>query len=152
MSFQGTINQAIGTIGAVAGIGKMVKNQEKTAKLAELDAKEKAINEYVSNNEPATQAYDEHQAQLNEIKNIDADQELWANEDESPQAMAFESAKVSVQNAINAKIYQNNLIRQRMQIQDERWKALGVNKEELKNLNSPEDQKKIHEFKKGVNW
>lgn len=152
MSFQGTINQAIGTIGAVAGVGKMVKNQEKTAKLAELDAKEKAINEYVSNNEPATQAYDEHQAELNEIKDIDADQELWANEDESPQAMAFESAKQSVQNVINAKMYQNNLIRQRMQIQDERWKALGVNKQELKNLNSPEDQKKIHEFKKGVNW
>lgn len=65
--------------------------------------------------------------------------------------MAFESAKQSVQNAINAKIYQNNLIRQRMQIQDERWKVLGVNKEQLKNLNSPEDQKKIHEFKKGVN-
>lgn len=65
--------------------------------------------------------------------------------------MAFESAKQSVQNAISAKIYQNNLIRQRMQIQDERWKVLGVNKEELKNLNSPEDQKKIHDFKKGVN-
>ena len=65
--------------------------------------------------------------------------------------MAFESAKQSVQNAINAKIYQNNLIRQRMQIQDERWEALGVNKEELKNLNSPEDQKKIHTFKKEVN-
>ena len=65
--------------------------------------------------------------------------------------MAFESAKASVQNAIKAKIYQNNLIRQKMQIQDERWKILGVNKEELKNLNSPEDQKKIHEFKKGVN-
>ena len=65
--------------------------------------------------------------------------------------MAFESAKASVQNAINAKMYQNNLIRQRMKIQDERWKALGVNKEELKNLNSPEDQKKIHDFKKGVN-
>ena len=152
MSFQGTINQAIGTIGAVSGVGKMVKNQEKTAKLAELDAKEKAINEYVSNNEPATQAYDEHQAQVNEIKNIDKDQELWANEDESPQAMAFETAKQSVQNVINAKMYQNNLIRQRMQIQDERWQTLGVNKEELKNLNSPEDQKKIHEFKKGVNW
>lgn len=152
MSFQSGVNQAIGTIGALAGVGKMVKNQEKTSKLAELDAKEKAINEYVSNNEPATQAYDEHQAQVNEIKDIDADQELWANEDESPQAMAFESAKQSVQNAINAKIYQNNLIRQRMQIQDERWKVLGVNKEQLKNLNSPEDQKKIHEFKKGVNW
>jgi len=76
MSFQGTINQAIGTIGAVASIGKMVKSQEKTAKLAELDAKEKAVNEYISNNEPATQAYDEHQSELNEIKNIDADQEL----------------------------------------------------------------------------
>lgn len=152
MSFQSGVNQAIGTIGALAGVGKMVKNQEKTSKLAELDAKEKAINEYVSNNEPATQAYDEHQAELNEIKDIDADQELWANEDESPQAMAFESAKQSVQNAISAKIYQNNLIRQRMKIQDERWKVLGVNKEELKNLNSPEDQKKIHDFKKGVNW
>ena len=152
MSFQRTINQAIGTIGTVAGIGKMVKNQEKTAKLAELDAKEKAINEYVSNNEPATQAYDEHQAQVNEIKSIDEDQELWANEDESPQAMAFETAKQSVQNVINAKMYQNNLIRQRMKIQDERWQTLGVNKEELKNLNSPEDQKKIHTFKKEVNW
>ena len=65
--------------------------------------------------------------------------------------MAFESAKQSVQNAINAKIYQNNLIRKRMKIQDERWMVLGVNKEELKNLNSPEDQKKIHDFKKGVN-
>ena len=152
MSFQGTINQAIGTIGTVAGVGKMVKNQETTAKLTELDAKEKAVNEYVRNNEPATQAYDEHQAEVNEIKDIDADQELWANEDESPQAMAFETAKQSVQNVIDAKIYQNNLIRKRMQIQDERWKALRINKEELKNLNSPEDQKKIHEFKKGVNW
>lgn len=65
--------------------------------------------------------------------------------------MAFESAKQSVQNAISAKIYQNNLIRKRMKIQDERWAVLGVNKEELKNLNSPEDQKKIHDFKKGVN-
>ena len=152
MSFQGTINKAIGTIGTVAGIGKMVKNQETTATLAKLDAKEKAIDEYVSNNEPVTQAYDEHQAQVNEIKDIDADQELWANEDESPQAMAFETAKQSVQNVIDAKLYQNNLLRKRMQIQDERWKALRVNKEELKNLNSPEDQKKIHEFKKGVNW
>ena len=152
MSFQGTINKAIGTIGTVAGIGKMVKNQETTATLAKLDAKEKAIDEYVSNNEPATQAYDEHQSQVNEIKDIDADQELWANEDESPQAMAFETAKQSVQNVIDAKVYQNNLIRKRMQIQDERWRALGVNKEELKNLNSPEDQKKIHEFKKGVTW
>lgn len=76
MSFQSGVNQAIGTIGALAGVGKMVKNQEKTSKLAELDAKEKAINEYVSNNEPATQAYDEHQAELNEINDIDADQEL----------------------------------------------------------------------------
>lgn len=76
MSFQGTINQAIGTIGTVAGVGKMVKNQETTAKLTELDAKEKAVNEYVRNNEPATQAYDEHQAEVNEIKDIDADQEL----------------------------------------------------------------------------
>ena len=76
MSFQSSINQAIGTLGAVAGVSKMVKNQEKANTLAELDAKEKAINEYVGNNEPATQAYDEHQAELNEIKNIDADQEL----------------------------------------------------------------------------
>ena len=152
MSFQGTINKAIGTIGTVAGIGKMVKNQETTATLAKLDAKEKAIDEYVSNNEPVTQAYDEHQAQVNEIKDIDSDQELWANEDESPQAMAFETAKQSVQNVIDAKVYQNNLLRKRMQIQDERWRALRVNKEELKDLNSPEDQKKIHEFKKGVTW
>ena len=152
MSFQGTINQGIGTVGTVAGVGKMVKNQETTATLAKLDAKEKAIDEYVSNNEPVTQAYDEHQAQVNEIKDIDADQELWANEDESPQAMAFETAKQSVQNVIDAKVYQNNLLRKRMQIQDARWETLRVNKEELKNLNSPQDQKKIHEFKKGVNW
>ena len=152
MSFQGTINKAIGTVGTVAGIGKMVKNQETTATLAKLDAKEKAIDEYVSNNEPATQAYDEHQAQVNEIKDIDSDQELWANEDESPQAMAFETAKQSVQNVIDAKVYQNNLLRKRMQIQDARWEVLKVNKNELKDLNSPQDQKKIHEFKKGVTW
>ena len=65
--------------------------------------------------------------------------------------MAFETAKQSVQNVIDAKVYQNNLLRKRMQIQDARWETLRVNKEELKNLNSPEDQKKIHEFKKGVN-
>ena len=64
--------------------------------------------------------------------------------------MAFETAKQSVQNVIDAKVYQNNLLRKRMQIQDARWETLRVNKEELKNLNSPEDQKKIHEFKKGV--
>lgn len=165
MSFQGTINQAIGTIGAVAGVGKMVKNQEKTAKLAELDAKEKAINEYVSNNEPATQAYDEHQAQVNELNQINTELGVFGSDQAegstqarealfavSPQARALLKAKESLTNEIEAKQYQNNLIRQRMQIQDERWKALGVNKEELKNLNSPEDQKKIHEFKKGVNW
>ena len=164
MSFQGTINQAIGTIGAVAGVGKMVKNQEKTAKLAELDAKEKAVNEYVSNNEPATQAYDEHQAQVNELNQINTELGVFGSDQAegstqarealfavSPQARALLKAKESLTNEIEAKQYQNNLIRQRMQIQDERWKALGVNKEELKNLNSPEDQKKIHEFKKGVN-
>ena len=164
MSFQGTINQAIGTIGAVAGVGKMVKNQEKTAKLAELDAKEKAINEYVSNNEPATQAYDEHQAQVNELNQINTELGVFGSDQAegstqarealfavSPQARALLKAKESLTNEIEAKQYQNNLIRQRMQIQDERWKALGVNKEEIKNLNSPEDQKKIHEFKKGVN-
>ena len=175
MSFQGTINQAIGTIGAVAGVGKMVKNQEKTAKLAELDAKEKAINEYVSNNEPATQAYDEHQAQVNKLNQINTDlgafgtdqatdsvlnrintelgdfASMKAREALSPQTAALFKARENLTNEIEAKQYQNNLIRQRMQIQDERWKALGVNKEELKNLNSPEDQKKIHEFKKGVN-
>ena len=165
MSFQGTINQAIGTIGAVSGVGKMVKNQEKTAKLAELDAKEKAINEYVGNNEPATQAYDEHQAQVNKLNQINTELGAFGSDQAegstqarealfavSPQAKALLNAKQSLANEIEAKQYQNNLIRQRMQIQDERWKALGVNKEELKNLNSPEDQKKIHAFKKGVNW
>ena len=164
MSFQGTVNQAIGTIGAVAGVGKMVKNQEKTAKLAELDAKEKAINEYVSNNEPATNAYDEHEAQVNKLNQINTELGAFGSDQAtgsmqsrealfavSPQAKALFNAKQSLINEIEAKQYQNNLIRQRMQIQDERWKVLGVNKEELQNLNSPEDQKKIHEFKKGVN-
>ena len=64
--------------------------------------------------------------------------------------MAFETAKQSVQNVIDAKVYQNNLLRKRMQIQDARWEVLRVNKNELKDLNSPQDQKKIHEFKKGV--
>ena len=164
MSFQGTINQAIGTIGAVAGVGKMVKNQEKTAKLAELDAKEKAINEYVSNNEPATNAYDEHQAKVEKLNKINTELGAFGSDQAegsiqsrealfavSPQAKALLNAKQSLTNEIEAKQYQNNLLRMRMQVQDERWKALGVNKEELKNLNSPEDQNKIHEFKKGVN-
>ena len=164
MSFQATINQGIGTIGAVAGVGKMVKNQEKTAKLAELDAKEKAINEYVSNNEPVTQAYDEHQAQVNKLNQINTELGAFGSDQAegstqarealfavSPQAKALLRAKENLTNEIEAKQYQNNLIRQRMNIQDERWAVLGVNKAELKNLNSPEDQKKIHEFKKGVN-
>ena len=164
MSFQGTINQAIGTIGAVAGVGKMVKNQEKTATLAELDAKEKAINEYVSNNEPATNAYDEHQAKVEQLNKINTELGAFGSDQAtgsmqarealfavSPQAKALFNAKQSLTNEIEAKQYQNNLLRMRMQVQDERWKALGVNKEELKDLNSPEDQKKIHEFKKGVN-
>lgn len=152
MSFQSGVNQAIGTVGAAVGVGKMVKNQEKTAKLAELDAKEKAINEYVSNNEPATQAYDEHQAQMNKLNEINTELEAFGSDQAvSPQAKALLRAKENLTNEIEAKQYQNNLIRQRMNIQDERWKALGVNKEDLKNLNSPEDQKKIHEFKKGVN-
>lgn len=165
MSFQSGVNQAIGTIGALTGVGKMVKNQEKTAKLAELDAKEKAINEYVSNNEPATQAYDEHEAQVNKLNQINTELGAFGSDQAggsiqarealfavSPQAKALLRAKENLTNEIEAKQYQNNLIRQRMNIQDERWKALGVNKEDLKNLNSPEDQKKIHEFKKGVNW
>ena len=165
MSFQSGVNQTIGTIGALAGVGKMVKNQEKTATLAELDAKEKAINEYVSNNEPATQAYDEHQAQLNKLNQINTELGAFGSDQAegstqarealfavSPQAKALFKAKESLTNAIEAEQYQNNLLRMRMQIQDERWRVLGVNKEELQNLNSPEDQKKIHEFKKGVNW
>lgn len=165
MSFQSSINQAIGTVGAVAGVSKMVKNQEKANTLAELDAKEKAINEYVSNNEPATQAYDEHQAQMNKLNQINTELGAFGSDQAegstqarealfavSPQAKALFNAKQSLTNEIEAKQYQNNLLRMRMEVQDERWKALGVNKEELKQLNSAEDQKKIHEFKKGVNW
>ena len=171
MSFQSGINQAIGSVGALAGVGKMVKNQEKANelaeknnKLAELDAKEKAINEYAQNNEPATQAYDEHQAQVNKLNQINTELGAFGSDQAegsiqarealfavSPQAKALFNAKQSLTNEIEAKQYQNNLLRMRMQVQDERWKALGVNKEELKQLNSNEDQKKIHEFKKGVN-
>lgn len=165
MGFQSSINQAIGTVGALAGVGKMVKNQEKTAKLAELDAKEKAISEYIDNNEPVTKAYDEHEAQVNELNRLNSELGVFGSDQAegstqarealfaiSPQAKALFNAKQSLTNEIEAKQYQNNLLRMRMQVQDERWKALGVDKEELKNLNSPEDQKKIHDFKKGVNW
>lgn len=165
MSFQSSINQAIGTAGAVIGASKMIKNQEKTAKLAELDAKEKAIGEYIANNEPATQAYDEHEAQVNKLNQINTELGAFGSDQAegstqarealfavSPQAKALFRAKENLTNEIEAKQYQNNLLRMRMQVQDERWKALGVDKEELKQLNSTEDQKKIHEFKKGVNW
>ena len=168
MGFQSSINQAIGTVGALAGVGKMVKNQEKANTLAELDAKEKAINEYVANNEPATKAYDEHEAQVKELNEVNteisglgafgSDQATGSTQARealfavSPQAKALFKAKESLTNAIEAEQYQNNLLRMRMQVQDERWEALGVDKEELKQLNSAEDQKKIHDFKKGVNW
>lgn len=164
MSFQSSVNQAIGTVGAIAGASKMIMNQEKTAKLAELDAKEKAIGEYIANNEPATQAYDEHQAQVNKLNQINTELGAFGSDQAtgstqarealfavSPQAKALFNAKQSLTNEIEAKQYQNNLLRMRMQVQDERWKALGVDKEELKQLNSAEDQKKIHDFKKGVN-
>lgn len=165
MSFQSSVNQAIGTVGAIASVKKMVGNQEKANKLAELDAKEKAIGEYVANNEPATQAYDEHEAQVNKLNQINTELGAFGSDQAtgstqarealfavSPQAKALFNAKQSLTNEIEAKQYQNNLLRMRMQVQDERWKALGVDKEELKQLNSAEDQKKIHDFKKGVNW
>lgn len=171
-TIQNSINQTIATTGALAGVAKHVQGQKQANELAELDAKEKAIGEYIANNEPATQAYDEHEAQVNKLNQINTELETKLGElgafgsDQatgsaqardallavSPQAKALFNAKQSLTNEIEAKQYQNNLLRMRMQVQDERWKALGVDKEELKQLNSPEDQKKIHDFKKGVNW
>ena len=48
MSFQGTINQGIGTIGALAGVKKVVEGQQVTNELA------KAQQEHLANKEVAS--------------------------------------------------------------------------------------------------
>lgn len=148
-TIQNSINQGLGTVAGAVAMGKHIQQQEKANELAKIDATDKAIDEYVKSGKDAIKNMDEIKGLERDVDTIDREQEMWANDPESPQAMAFESAKKSVQNAIDAKRYQGNLIRLRMQKQDERWKLLGIDKEELKVLNSPEEQKKIHEFKGG---
>ena len=148
-TIQNSMNQILGSIAGAATVGKHLANQEKANELAKINATDKAIDEYVKSGEDAINNMAETEGLKRDLGAIDREQEMWANEPESPQAMAFESAKKSVENAIEAKQYQANLIKLRMQKQDERWKLLGIDKEELKVLNSPEEQKKIHEFRGG---
>ena len=145
-------NQALGVLGTATGAlaaGQHVAEQKKSNELAKINATDKAIDEYVQSGKDAIENMNETEGLKREKFAIDRDQEMWANESDSPQAMAFESAKQSVDNAIEARRYQANLIRLRMNLQDEKWKILGIDKQDLKALNSPEEQKKIHEFKKG---
>ena len=48
MSFQGTINQGIGTIGALAGVKKVVEGQQETNKLAQAQQQHLADKEVAS--------------------------------------------------------------------------------------------------------
>lgn len=154
MSFQGTVNQAIGTMGAVAGVSKMVKNQQQANELAKISATDKAMDEYLANNEAVKASVNKDKIMQGEMADIDRKQELFANAEldgeASPQAMAFESARLNLQNAINAKVYQDRALKLRMDLQDQQWKTLGVDKDQLRELNSPEDRQMVKDFKARV--
>ena len=154
MSFQSSVNQAIGTIGAVAGASKMIKNQQQANELAKISATDKAIDEYLANNEEVKASVNKDKIMQGEMADIDKKQELFANADldgeASPQAMAFESARLNLQNAINAKVYQDRALKMRMDLQDKQWKTLGVDKDQLRELNSPEDRQMVKDFKARV--
>lgn len=153
MGIQSSINQAIGTVGAVATMGKHIKGQQQANELAKISATDKAIDEYLANNEEVKASVNKDKLMQGEMTDIERKQELFANAEEgeaSPQAMAFESAKVNLQNAINAKMYQDRALKMRMDLQDKQWKTLGVDKDQLRELNSPEDRQMVKDFKARV--
>lgn len=153
MGFQSSINQAIGTVGAVAGASKMIKNQQQANELAKISATDKAMDEYLANNEAVKASVNKDKIMQGEMADIDKKQELFANAEggeASPQAMAFESARLNLQNAINAKMYQDRALKMRMDLQDKQWKILGVDKDQLRELNSPEDRQMVKDFKARV--
>lgn len=152
-TIQNSINQTIGLAATAVGMGKHIANQEKATELQALDAKEKAIGEYIQSNEAVQESIQQDKDYQMELNTLDRDLELYSDmgfDEASPQAMAFETAKQNVRNAINAKVYQDRLLKARMDIQDERWKVLGVDKNDLKHLNSPEERKNVKDFKKRI--
>lgn len=153
MAIQNNINQMLATVAAASTMGKHIANQNKQTELQSLDAKEKAMDEYVKSNEAVQESVEQDKAYEKELKGINSDFEEYSNagmDEASPQAMAFKVAEQEVREAQQAKIYQDRLLKARMDIQDERWKVLGVNKEDLRKLNSPEERQNVKDFKKRV--
>lgn len=153
MAIQNNVNAMLGTVAAAATMGKHISQQNKQTELQALDAKEKAIDEYVKSNEAVQESVQQDKAYEKELKGINSDLEKYSNagmDEASPQAMAFKVAEQEVKEAQQAKIYQDRLLKARMDIQDERWKVLGVNKEDLRQLNSPEERQNVKDFKKRV--
>ena len=153
-TIQNSINQTIATTGALAGVAKHVQGQKQANELAKINATDKAMDEYIENNEAVKASVNKDKIMQGEMADIDKKQELFANADldgeASPHAMAFESAKVNLQNAINAKVYQDRALKMRMDLQDQQWKILGVDKAQLRELNSPEDRQMVKDFKAKV--
>lgn len=153
MGIQNSINQLLGSGAAIATMGKHIKGQQQANELAKINATDKAIDEYLANNEEVKASVNKDKIMQGEMTDIERKQELFANAEEgeaSPQAMAFESAKVNLQNAINAKMYQDRALKMRMDLQDKQWKTLGVDKDQLRELNSPEDRQMVKDFKARV--
>lgn len=152
-TIQNSINQTIATTGALAGVAKHVQGQKQANELAKINATDKAIDEYIANNEEVKASVNKDKIMQAEMADIDKKQELFANSEEgeaSPQAMAFESARVNLQNAVDAKVYQDRALKMRMDLQDQQWKILGVDKDQLRELNSPEDRQMVKDFKARV--
>lgn len=171
-TIQNSINQAIGTATGAVAMGKhlsqqneAIAKQKEANELAKINATDKAIDEYIQSGKDAI-AYinetepikkeNEHIKQQNEAidkqQEMWSDAEMWADEPEGPQAMAFESSKQSLKDVLSAKRYQANLIKLRMNLQDTKWNILGIDREDLRALNSPEEQKKIREFRGGKSF
>ena len=154
MGIQNSINQLLGSGAAIATMGKHIKGQQQANELAKISATDKAMDEYLANNEAVKASVNKDKLMQGEMTDIERKQELFANADldgeASPQARAFESAKVNLQNAINAKMYQDRALKMRMDLQDKQWKTLGIDKDQLRELNSPEDRQMVKDFKAKV--
>ena len=131
---QNSVNSAIGTAAAATAMGKHTLEQQKSNDLAKLSATKTAINDYVDNNLEAKKLQTEEDAEtlrLQDLKDLNR-----------PESMIQEQQK-KLDN-IYAK---GNQLRLKMQSEDEQWKLLGINKEDLKSLNTEADKEIVHRFK-----
>lgn len=134
MSIQNNINSILGQAAGAAAMGKhliqqgeTIKQQEINNELSKLNATDKAIKDYKESGERVINNLNERNSIMNDTGLTD-----------EQKAEAIEKLQL-----------EGNELKLKMGIQDKSWNLLGVDKEDLKKLNSLEDQQRIHNFKRG---